>query len=498
VARAEFFDRNAVSVSQLLGGYDADAIDKVLEGADVGIAVTDPSAHSPEGQALLDLTVRLLARLYPALTLSVDTDDLLEELAELARSINPAIEIHTGRTARVAIAVGGAKHAAETCIYAGSSGWDALVSCLHPVPVGISGNPLGAGAAAAIACANVFRAVFKADDPKLDNDIRFSTFSLSPSEGDQDGWGDVDLGDKNVLVGAGAIGNAVLWSLARANVRGRLDIVDPEMVELSNLQRYVLARRTDVKRPKIDVTLDYLEGQLATVGHSTDWASFVATDHHWERAIVALDSARDRRAVQASLPRWIANAWTQPGDLGVSTHPWTEAGACLSCLYLPTGLAPAEDKLIAVALGLTSPEREFQIRGLLYNSQPPPSELLLEVAEKLDVDYALLEPYESRPLRDLYVEGVCGGAVVPLSRTGAPTADVHVPVAHQSALAGVLLAAAVLADAVGAPRSVTRVTRADLLRSLPAELTQPAQKDPRGICICQDVTYRRVYEGKYP
>jgi hypothetical protein len=495
VARADFFDRSAVSVSQLLGGYDAEAIDKILEAADVGIAVTDPSAQSPEGQALLDLAVRLLARLYPALTFSVDADGLAEELAELARSINPAIEIRTGRTARVAIAVGGAEHEAETCIYAGSSGWDALVSCRHPLTVGRSGNPLGAGAAAAIACANVFRAVFKPDEPMLDEDTRFSTFSLSPGKADQDHSCDFDLGDKNVLVGAGAIGNAALWALARANVRGRLDIVDPETIELSNLQRYVLARRADVGRPKVAVALDHLDGHA--VGHATDWASFVAADHHWERAIVALDSARDRRAVQASLPKWIANAWTQPGDLGVSTHPWTETGACLSCLYLPSGQTPGEDKLIASALRLTTPEREFQIRGLLYNSQPPPSELLLEVAEKLGVDYALLESYAARPLRDLYVEGICGGAVVPLSRAGAPTENVHVPIAHQSALSGVLLAAAVLADATGARRSATRVTRLDLLRPLPAEPTQPAQKDPRGICICQDTAYRCAYDEKY-
>ena len=42
----------------------------------------------------------------------------------------------------------------------------------------------------------------------------------------------------------------------------------------------------------------------------------------------------------------------------------------------------------------------------------------------------------------LYTEGFCGGAVIPLGDLGRPANDVHLPLAHQSALAGVLLAAA--------------------------------------------------------
>lgn len=47
-----------------------------------------------------------------------------------------------------------------------------------------------------------------------------------------------------------------------------------------------------------------------------------------------------------------------------------------------------------------------------------------------------------------YIEGLCGGAVLPLQRTGRPRQDVHVPIAHQSALAGVLLAASAAQDAL--------------------------------------------------
>jgi hypothetical protein len=113
------------------------------------------------------------------------------------------------------------------------------------------------------------------------------------------------------------------------------------------------------------------------------------------------------------------------------------------------------------------------------------------------VPRAVLEPFASRPLRELYVEGVCGGAVLPLSRVGAPVQEVHVPLAHQSALAGVLLAGQLIATSNDAGPTTTAVTRIDLLRPLAEYLTQRAQKDPRGICICQDEIYREAYALEY-
>ena len=77
----------------------------------------------------------------------------------------------------------------------------------------------------------------------------------------------------------------------------------------------------------------------------------------------------DRRAVQASLPEWIGNAWTQPGDLGVSLHRF-QAGACLSCLYLPAHATPSEDAIVAEALRI--PDHVMEIRKSLHFSEPAP------------------------------------------------------------------------------------------------------------------------------
>ena len=99
-------------------------------------------------------------------------------------------------------------------------------------------------------------------------------------------------------------------------------------------------------------------------------------------------------------------------------------------------------------------------------------------------------------MRALYREGFCGGAVIPLGDPGRPANDVHVPLAHQSALAGVLLAAAgVRMGLSGRVDSV--VTQYDVLKPQERFQVYPAAKHAGERCICQDADYREVYRRKY-
>jgi hypothetical protein len=499
MALAEFFNRNATAVAQVLSQFEEESFIERLEGAHVGIGFSSAAKHE-EGKALLDCLVRLLARLYPSISIRSGRsgERYVAELTDLARSINPRIETHE-HEALLEIAVGeGAPVFAPTVFYVGSRGWDALLSVLSPQPVGCTHNPFGAGAAACFACANVFRAVFLDEaDNLIDKELSFSVLERQASLSARNlPLEHLDCDEDVVLAGVGAIGNGALWALSRLPGAGKVHLVDPQEIERSNLQRYLLTVRSDEGAPKVDVAHRYFAKGIQAECHQVTWASFVETaGYRWRRVLVALDSARDRRAVQASLPYWIANAWTQPGDLGLSTHHFANDGACLNCLYLPQGDREHEDAIIANALGV--PERLMQIRALLYQNAGAPRELLGAVAERLQVPEEKVLAFEGRPLRSLYVEGICGGVVLPLGRVGAPRPEVHVPLAHQSALAGILLAGALVADVLGVRAPSTLVTRINLLRPLATYLTQPVQKDSRGICLCQDPDYTRAYQRKY-
>ncbi|MEJ7791967.1 MAG: E2 ligase fold family C protein [Gaiellaceae bacterium] len=502
MALADYYERAALAAAHALtGGFEGTQFRQRLEETPVGIALDGSVSSSREGRVIADLTVRLLARLYPTLSI-VAADGAADEgqpFEELARRINPSIEI-TSEPATLGVAIGSSPSPFSETIFVGSQGWDAYVSTAEPQPLGDSPLPYGAGAAACLACANLFRRIFTDDWPQTaDESLVFSTFDLTR----EPTLGAPQIPEKTeepvVLVGLGAIGNAAAWALSRTPLLGELHLIDGETVELSNLQRYVLALREnegDVKVTVASALFERAPGLTAQPQHMT-WAEFASLfGYAWPRVLLALDSAADRRSVQASLPRWIANSWTQPGDLGVSIHPaFTEAGACVSCLYLQDQVMPNQDELYAAALGI--PEMIPQVRQFLHTGEGLPPPFLDLIAERLEQPPPVLGRFVGRPIRELYIEGICGGAVLPLGAAGVPDASLHVPLAHQSALAGVLLAAAYMRSISASPFAETRIVRLDLLRQLAGVEPLPTMKKGDRRCICEDADYRNVYLKKW-
>jgi ThiF family len=176
-------------------------------------------------------------------------------------------------------------------IFVGCSGWDAMLDAAAPPPVGRSGNPFGAGAAACLVAADLFRVVFL-DGAASNGDVVFSAL-LREARPSPDGGRLVPSIDADaVLVGAGAIGNAAAWALSRSGVAGRLHVVDPQTVDLSNIQRYVMAERADEGAIKAPLLQDRLAGALEMVPHTQEWAQFVEEfGYRWDHVLVALDTA---------------------------------------------------------------------------------------------------------------------------------------------------------------------------------------------------------------
>lgn len=499
MALAEYYGRAALAAAQVIAGFDEDAFRGILESTTVGLAVDEGVEESSEGGALADLSIRLMARLYPRLQIDAPID-VKERLATLAQSINPKIDLVEGE-AQLGICVGQNPRQYSTTVFAGSQGWTGLVGTVGPLSTSTTPNPFGAGIAACLAVANIFRFVFLGQDHQLlDRNVGFSAWS-----GDRVDQNDGPLLEEHsfpedvVLVGLGAIGNGTLWALGLAGLSGTIHLVDNEHLELSNVQRYVLANRSDEGLSKVDIAKRTLDGSGLTVKcHPLRWQSFVAANGTLcPTVLVTLDSAKDRRAVQATLPGWIANAWTQPGDLGVSRHGrFGGEGACLSCLYLPHKKVPNEDELVAQALGV--PECQKQVRDLLHHGSPVPEDLLAAIGQGLKIPLERLSPFSGVNIRTLYVEGLCGGALLGLGRIGSPHEEVHVPLAHQSSLAGVLLAAAFIQHMVSPEKRVTTVTRVDVLRPLGVHLTQPLARTTTGQCICSDNDYITVFKKKWP
>ena len=496
MALADYFHRDAVAISQVLQGFETAAFVEALEKVRIAVAFDEEAADSRDGRYLLEVSVRLLARLYPSLAFATGTSGMkfAAELSELARSINPNIETPTIEETDLVLAVGADAPTFEMpTIYAGCDGWQARVGTIGPYRTSNLGNPFGAGFAACIAVANMFRLLFFPDGASLvDNDVRFPKNAC-----EYPGLTPTTVQEPIVLVGIGAVGNSAAWALARAPIAGQIHLVDPEAIELGNIQRYILSTRSDEGNSKVNLVDNEFQGPLRSTPHDGSWASFVtANGYTWERVLVALDSARDRRAVQGSLPRWIVNAWTQVGDLGVSTHVFLGHGACLACLYLPTETSKNEDQIMAE--GLKIPELQNDVRNLLGNGQATGRALCGAIADAWGISRGLLEPYVDRPIRELWVEGVCGGGVLPLGTVGESPREVQVPLAFQSALAGLILAAETVRDVLtGGVHRKSLVRRLDVTRPIGDASRQPVLTAGTGRCMCEDSDFVETYRTKY-
>jgi hypothetical protein len=573
MALANFFDKAALSAASILRGADVAVIRDRLLSHVPGLVFDASAAVSREAHHTLELLTDLLARLYPRLAIvplpSSERDDcdgvartsttsLAETLRGRATVINPRIELTSsledatvlvviGMTAprpvapsaTAALSDGAAEDGGRPqTIYAGSSGWNARLSAHMPVGSGRSENPFGAGTAACLAAAVVFRTVFAAElglaEPSVSSagpvpewtnlsllELQVSTNAGPVAAPDVsmptrvEAVRGVDIGE-SFLVGAGAIGEAVIWALARMpRLEGTLHVVDDEAVELSNLQRYVLTTQESVGQPKVDIasheftkaveSSESARKAVAVVPQPTTWGAFLEArdDYTLDRVLLALDSAEDRMAAQASLPRWIANAWTQPDNLGVSRHDFLGEGPCVCCLYFPTGPRKSKDVLYTEALRCTTQAELMEVRLLLYNGRAIGRDFILRAADRLGVPADDLLPFAHLSLDEFYVSALCAGLVLRLGGQIGEGRPAEVPMAFQSALAGILLAAELVTDAAGIrPQALPARTEIDLVRMdflAPGELrlSSPMAKHPSGLCICQDLAFQDRYRAKY-
>jgi molybdopterin/thiamine biosynthesis adenylyltransferase len=279
---------------------------------------------------------------------------------------------------------------------------------------------------------------------------------------------------------------------------GNLHIIDPEKVSDSNLQRYVMLKASDLGKDKAPLAVTWFENAsgLSVKQVVSDWAAHVAEvpGYQVDTVLSAVDTAAARIQIQASLPRVIFNAWTQKGEAGLSRHPdFVSPMACLACLYIPTGQSKNEDELVREALRLPNDKLTLdQVRRRLQQNLPTDAEFLQRIATGAGVPYEKLAPFENRPLRDLYVDAVCGGQVMEFHKA-AIQARAEVPMGFQSAFAGLLIAAE-----LARPTSMTEtLTQIDLMSPFPERPSRMRAKTEMPHCLCADQDFRDVYAEKY-
>ncbi|MDQ3934434.1 MAG: ThiF family adenylyltransferase [Actinomycetota bacterium] len=510
-----FLDRVVDAAAPALGGLERDAVRSKLEGTSVTL-VAGERANDGAGRAGGLLTANLLARLYPRIQLEGP-----QEFVEAAKSeivlVNPRADIGP-REDKSAAALGYETSTVEKAsVSVCARGWNAYVDSSVDESEPAAGP--AALAAAALGVAELFRLVFAAQlgdrARKREQRGAFNLITLGPPSFGLAVPDAIDAGTFR-LVGAGAIGQAAARTLADSGARGTLLAVDHEKVALSNLQRYVLTRDTDIGAVKVDLLRERLgTSSVEVVPIAAEWHAGLADEQL--PTLVALDSAEARIGVQASLPGPIYNAWTQPADVGWSRHERFGEDPCLACLYWPERQAPSRHEQIAAAFG----QHPLRVLGYLVQGLPVglplphggipvvpgfdlPADadqwlvtpIVDDIAAAAGVDNGTLAAWRELPLADVYQDGICGGALLHLGVGEAPR-EVLVPLAHQSVLAGVMLATQYLVAQVpelARARAAAVEGRYDVLAGLPQVIGRPRTRTDQ--CLCGDAVFRSVYGEK--
>jgi ThiF family len=487
MALAPFFDR----VFEAVGGHLrvsreslTSALGALTVGVDLGLHATDNDLW------IAELTINLLARLYPRIAITGAAQQL-DDFRRLATSINPQLEL-TDRPAPVQYTVHIGPIEMPGSLHASASGWVAHLSHRMVPPRG-KANPYSAGAAACLACAELFRRVFLSASVELD--VSVSLIDYGATAGSEFALQSMSIASA-LYVGIGAVGNAGLWALSRhRGLRGQIALVDPEAIELSNLQRYVLATNEHIGIDKVTLAEQALaNSQLNVTSFKSSLESLAGRPdvEHPATTVISVDNVEGRRAAQALLPRLVINGWTGDEALGASWHHFGNGVACLACLYHPHGQGVSATEQAAKIFGLSN-DRAAQ---LWVTRQPLNDSDIRAAASSLAIPPERLRPWRGKPLGDLYTDVACGA--VALDVTGVGKIE-SVPLAHQSALAGILMASELVLRTNGRLSSLAHreplVSWDNVLRGPPSQWLKPRAQEPG--CICTDSDYQTVYLKKW-
>lgn len=347
------FSRTRLFVEQL--DLPSNEVFLTLRKSKVAVFISDELLHTCRGQHMLVASVNLLARCCVDIDVFLPNHDvaflpaiplvgreLVDSLAKLCLRINPNCifrvnpELQKYHSALIIGENGSTK--AEQCVFIDGCGWLSYVGtkrgkCFS----GDSENPIGPLIGACYGSAEVFKALLNKIAKARFKPIESLTFSALDYKINQTSPDNPSLpGEISLtacLIGAGAIGMAVAYALASLPaVSGNLAIIDPEDVEISNLNRYTLATIGDVGLPKANVVEQRLQDRF-------EIDVFKGTYHQYPRrgkhpmAVVTVDNVKTRCEVQLDFPEIILNAGMYGNSFTVSRHDDFLNKACLGCLY---------------------------------------------------------------------------------------------------------------------------------------------------------------------
>lgn len=310
----------------------------------VRISVSADAAASPAGQALVLAVTNMVCRIHRRVDLRlpradlfiptlVPADTLSEAAQALALAIDPYIDLSRTDSGPT-LAVGDV----EGTYWLGADGY---IGHLAGTPVAVTEHPagiLGAGMAACLGAGALLLAVTGA--PVRTRRVSAWGFDNQPVEpGPLRSPGPIDVGQRVAMIGAGAVGSAILYWLRLLGVCGDWTVVDGDVVKLHNTNRSLgmlaadagwangtpdgpIANKADIGAALIGATpvVDWYDGWVKDHGAGLDLLIPAGGERNIRRNLGLL-----------GLPLMIQGA-TSP-DWQVQLHRHGPADGCPACRF---------------------------------------------------------------------------------------------------------------------------------------------------------------------
>jgi hypothetical protein len=206
--------------------------------------------------------------------------------------------------------------------------------------------PIGALAAAGAAAPEALRLILPRMAANLGLELPTKTFNFAMRSVALDlalpglTTGPIDLGPVDFISG-GAITTNALYALLRIpGLAGKFRVIEPDVLDLSNLNRYSLALRSLLGEAKAEVLAGYTSDAIA-IGSCLcrfDEKHRSEIGHLASRVCVGVDDIPSRWAVQREWPTWLCVGATSHLEVRLSAH--IAPGPCAGCAH------PEDEELV--------------------------------------------------------------------------------------------------------------------------------------------------------
>ena len=347
-------DRTALLLERDVFGPDTDhqAIIDGLRATTARIIADRANLASPAGQTAavtlcaqlamqglqIDLDLPAVPLLQPQPPLG--GGELQAGLLDYAASLLPGGSARPAATPDVTFAIGDAPAPHEAIRVSGTA-WTAAAGATEDSPRWRGTAPTGAMAASAAAAADGLRAALPRIAARLGRPAPGSTaWRLMPGRitrldlSDYQIRGPAGLGKVDVISG-GAITSACLYALLRLpQVTADLRIIEPDRLEISNLNRYALATRPMCGWQKTRALAVFQTASIRITGLDTilDEDTMPLLAPFAPRMLVGTDDIPSRWTAQQAAPGWVGVGASSHDFVLVSAHP--AGSACVGCVHL--------------------------------------------------------------------------------------------------------------------------------------------------------------------